>query len=442
MRLQRTQVTWSQLRVGIFAGICLVILLWFLFYRENGLRAIRNQFTVETVIDSAAGVKPGTPVRLAGIEVGEAKKVEFIDQGGLNKVRIQMALSKYAAVHLRSDSIVQVKSAGLTDNKVIEISLGTSEGALVSDGDTLSSIAPMEATVVLSQIMALSDNMNSFLNRFESLVNQLQVGNGTFAQLLKDGKIYQNMDQATQGVSNLMANLNEGNGLLPQLLSDGQLAEDVTQSAASTAAWGKQVANGAGTLGKLSTDAALFNQALTLAANGDRALQNLEARLESAITLMEVLVQKISDGEGTAAKFVNTPQLYNQIDATAKKMEQFVELAQSGEGTVGQFLTDATFAEEISATTASIATLTEKLNTPGNTIDTLATGSDLVDSLLATSVHLESILTKVNNGEGSIGKLTDDPQTAESLSQLITNLRTLIADIHANPKKYVKVSLF
>ena len=37
MRLQRTQVTWSQLRVGIFSGICLVIILWFLFYRENGL---------------------------------------------------------------------------------------------------------------------------------------------------------------------------------------------------------------------------------------------------------------------------------------------------------------------------------------------------------------------------------------------------------------------
>ena len=442
MRLQRTQVTWPQLRVGIFAVICLAIILWFLFYRENGLRAIRNQFTVETIIDSASGVKPGTPVRLAGIEVGEAKKVEFIDQGGLNKVRIQMALSKYAAVHLRSDSIVQVKSAGLTENRVIEISLGTSEGALVTDGDTLSSIAPMEAAVVLSQIMALSDSMNSFLNRFESLVNQLQVGDGTFARLLKDGKIYQNLNQATQGVSHLMSNLNEGHGLLPQLLSDGELAEHVTQSAASTAAWGKQVTGGEGTLGKLSTDAALYNQALALATNGDRVLENLETRLEAAIAKMEVLVQKISHGEGTAAKFVNTPELYDQIDATAKKIEQFIELAQSGEGTVGQFLSDAMFAEKISATTASIATLTQKLNTPGNTIDTLATGSDLVDSLLATTVHLESILTKVNNGEGSLGKLTADSQTAESLSQLVANLRTLIADIHANPKKYVKLSLF
>jgi phospholipid/cholesterol/gamma-HCH transport system substrate-binding protein len=442
MRLQRAQVTWSQLRVGIFTSICLAIILWFLFYGENGLRAIRNQFTVETIIDSASGVKPGTPVRLAGIEVGEAKKVEFIHQEGLHKVRIQMALSKNAAEHLRSDSIVQVKSAGLTDNRVIEISLGTSEGALVADGDTLSSIAPMEATVVLNQIMALSNSMDSFLSRFESLVNQLQVGDGTFAQLLKDGKIYQSLNQATQGVSHLMSNLNAGQGILPQLLSDGQLAENITQSAASTAVWGKQVTNGEGTLGKLSTDAALFNQALTLATKGDRVLENLETRLEAAIALTEVLVQKISDGDGTAAKFVNTPELYNQIHATAERMEQFMEIAQSGEGTVGQFMSDAMFAEQVSATTASLATLTQKLNTPGNTFDTLATGSDLVDSLLATTVHLESILTKVNNGEGSLGKLTDDQQTAESLSQLIANLRTLIADIHANPKKYVKLSLF
>lgn len=442
MRLQRAQVTWSQLRVGVFAAICLVIIFWFLFYSENGLRAIRNQFTVETFIDSAAGVKPGTPVRLAGIEVGEAKKVEFIHHMGMNKVRIQLALNKNAAEHLRSDSIVQVKSAGLTDNKVIEISLGTSAGTLVAAGDTLPSMPPMEATVVLNQIVAVSNSMNSFLNRFESLVSQLQIGDGTFAQLLKDGKIYQNLNQATQGVSHLMSNLNEGEGLLPQLLSDGELAENVTQSAASTAVWGKNVANGEGTLGKLSTDAALFNQALAFTTKGDRVLENLEARLERAIALTEVLIEKISHGEGTAAKFVNTPELYNQIHATAEKMEQFIELAQSGEGAVGQLLSNAMFAEQISATTASIASLTQKLNTPGNTIDTLATGSDLVDSLLATTVHLESILTRVDNGEGSLGQLTADPQTAESLLRLVDNLRTLIADIHANPKKYVKLSLF
>ena len=36
MRLQRSQVTWSQLRVGIFSLICGVVLLWLALFAANG----------------------------------------------------------------------------------------------------------------------------------------------------------------------------------------------------------------------------------------------------------------------------------------------------------------------------------------------------------------------------------------------------------------------
>ena len=445
MQVQRTQVTWSQLRVGIFTTICLAILLWLFFNAGDGLKAIRNQFTIQTILDSASGVKPGDPVRLGGIAVGEVKNVEFIRQEGRDKVRIQIRVDKNAAQHVKSDSIAQIKSVGLTDNRVIEISLGTSESVPVADGGTLVGAMPKEASVVLDQVIALGNSTNSFLTKFERLVDRLQSGEGTFARLLADGEFYQNLNQATRGVSDLAANLNDGQGIATQLLSDEQLAENIAQSAASAALWGQQVTHGEGTLGKLSRDAALFNRALALTTKGERVLESLEARLDrldAAIALTEALIQKVDRGDGTAAKFVNRPELYNQVHATAEKMEQFIELAQSSEGTVGRLMADAVLADQITTTTASVAALTQKLNTPGNTLDKLSTGSDLVDSLLATTVQLESILNKINSGEGSLGKLTDDQQTAESLSQLLANLRTLIADIHANPKKYVKLSLF
>ena len=69
MRLQRSQVTWSQLRVGIFSLICGAVLLWLVLFAANGLKAVQNRFTVQTVIDSASGLKSGDVVRLAGIEV-------------------------------------------------------------------------------------------------------------------------------------------------------------------------------------------------------------------------------------------------------------------------------------------------------------------------------------------------------------------------------------
>ena len=88
MRLQRSQVTWSQLRVGIFSLICGVVLLWLALFAANGLKAVQNRFTVQTVIDSASGLKSGDVVRLAGIEVGTVKTVEFIRHDGAEKVQI------------------------------------------------------------------------------------------------------------------------------------------------------------------------------------------------------------------------------------------------------------------------------------------------------------------------------------------------------------------
>ena len=448
MRLQRAQVTWSQLRVGIFALICLGFLLWVLLFSGSGFRAVRNQFSVYTILDSAAGLKPGGTVRLAGIEVGQVKNVEFVREEGMDRVRIEIKLNKDAAQRLRSDSVVQIKSVGFTESRYIEISLGTLKGISVTSGVTLAGVAPIDIMpVALNQAIAVGERMNSFLTRFEHLIVQMESGNGTFAKLLGDAEFYTHLNRATEGASDLMGELNHGRGTIPQLLSEGQLAENIKQSAASTAVWSKQMAQGEGTLGKLSTDPELLNRMLDLMTKWERVMTSLEARLERLDSVMastDALVQKVDHGNGTAAKLVNTPDLHDQIHETAEKMEQFVNLAQSGEGTVGRLVSDPTLAKQITASTESVAALTEKLNTPGNTLDKLATGADLLERLQRTTSQLESILTKINSGDGSLGKLTNDRQTSENLSQLITNLKTLIADVQANPEKYVnlKVKLF
>lgn len=445
MRLQRAEVTWSQLRVGIFVLVCSAILLWGFIFAGSGLKALRNHFTVYTILDSASGLKPGDAVRLAGIEVGQVNQIEFIDQGGANKVRIHIRMSRKAGDRLRSDSTVQIESIGFTENRYIEVSLGTAKGSPITNGVTLAGIMPIEMPLVLNQAITVSESMNRFLNQFEGLADRLQSGEGTFSRLLRDAEFYENLNQTVHGTSQVVNTLNNGQGLIPQLLSEPQIAENVTKSTASLATVGQQMTQGEGTLGKLNTNPALFDQASDLMTRWDSVLTNFEERLnrlDSVIAQMDTTLQKAHHGEGTVAQLINTPNLHNQVYATSKKMEQFIEQAQSGEGTVGRLITDPSLAEHVKASAASIDKLTAKLNTPENTLDKLATGSNLLDHLQETMNQLESISTKINNGEGSLGKLTNDDQTAEALSRLITNLKELAADMQANPKKYVRFSLF
>ena len=441
MRLQRSQVTWSQLRVGIFSLICGVVLLWLALFAANGLKAVQNRFTVQTIIDSASGLKSGDVVRLAGIEVGTVKTVEFVRQNGVEKVRIQLNLNRQAAHRIMSDSIVQIKSVGFTQSRYVDISLGTPQGIPISEGATLNGTVPTEMSLLLNQAITVSENMNSSLTRFESLVSRLQSGNGTFAKLLSDAALYTNLDQATNSVSEFVGELNDGEGLLPQLLSKKEIAENVTQSTAWAAKWGKQTVQGEGTLGKLNADPALFNRAERIL----ESLESLEARfnrLDALIGSADALVQKIESGEGTAAKIINRPDLYDQSVVTSQKVEQLIDQAQLGEGTVGKLVSDPSLAESITTSTESIAQLTDKLNTPGNTLDKLTSGAELFNHLTATTQQLEAVLVKINTGEGSLSKLANDKKTADELSKLIYNLKVLAADIEAHPKKYVGFSLF
>jgi phospholipid/cholesterol/gamma-HCH transport system substrate-binding protein len=54
----------------------------------------------------------------------------------------------------------------------------------------------------------------------------------------------------------------------------------------------------------------------------------------------------------------------------------------------------------------------------------------------------DSVLTKINAGTGSLGLLVNDPTMYRQTDSLLTELRALVTDFKANPKKYVSVRIF
>ena len=62
-----------------------------------------------------------------------------------------------------------------------------------------------------------------------------------------------------------------------------------------------------------------------------------------------------------------------------------------------------------------------------------------LESLLLTS---DSVMTKINAGQGSAGMLVNDPRLYRNSDSLVTELRALIADFKAHPKKYVNLRVF
>ncbi len=65
-----------------------------------------------------------------------------------------------------------------------------------------------------------------------------------------------------------------------------------------------------------------------------------------------------------------------------------------------------------------------------------------VQKLDRTLANLESITRKVEQQEGTLGKLVSDDSLYVNLNQTVADLDSLLVDLKANPKRYVRFSIF
>jgi phospholipid/cholesterol/gamma-HCH transport system substrate-binding protein len=49
---------------------------------------------------------------------------------------------------------------------------------------------------------------------------------------------------------------------------------------------------------------------------------------------------------------------------------------------------------------------------------------------------------KIETGDGTMGRLLNDPGVYNELRQSLARLDSLIADVKANPKRYINVKVF
>ncbi len=101
----------------------------------------------------------------------------------------------------------------------------------------------------------------------------------------------------------------------------------------------------------------------------------------------------------------------------------------------------------VDRTIANINSLVQENNAPLSSaiaktpllIDNISAG---MDSLMLLSGELNRSLARINKGGGTAGKLLNEEELYYKLMGSIENLDKLIADIKANPRKYIKFSIF
>lgn len=77
-----------------------------------------------------------------------------------------------------------------------------------------------------------------------------------------------------------------------------------------------------------------------------------------------------------------------------------------------------------------------------NAARTSARADTALAALQAAAMQADSLLSRLNRGDGSMGKMMQDETLYRELTSTLSESRTLLADIKANPKKFFSFSVF
>lgn len=117
-----------EMAVGMFVLIGIVCL-GYLSVKLGRMEIVgKGGYTVYAEFESTGGVRPGSVVEIAGVEVGKVQKIELNDD---YMAVVKMVIRK--DVKLQEDAIASIKTKGLIGEKYIEITPGGSE-KLIADG--------------------------------------------------------------------------------------------------------------------------------------------------------------------------------------------------------------------------------------------------------------------------------------------------------------------
>src|SRR5262245_14847904 len=320
----------SELKIGVLTIMAIVIAAVLIFTLTGTRGFAWQRYTLKTRFNDVAGLAKGSPVRVAGVEVGSVKDVTFAG----TQVDVSFDVRDDMRSRITERSVAKLGSVSLLGESAVDITPASSgtpipEYGYVPTGKNAASFSDMTAQVgegiteltgligdvrqgkgTLGKLVTddqLYAQLNAFVVTANSLTRELQQGRGTLGKLLKDPKTANSLEASMKNIEDLTRRINEGEGSLGRLLKDDAFAESLNSATINLRDLTGRINRGEGTVGRLITDASLFN------------------RLNSVSDRFDQLVAKLNEGEGTAGRLLKDQQLYENMNGAVADFRGLLE---------------------------------------------------------------------------------------------------------------------
>lgn len=322
----RKQITWEELRVGVFVLVGLIIIAVGILYVTNAT-SWGAKYTLRTYLPSVDNLQNGAPVTLDGMAIGnvEAMNINTHPSDQMHSIEIVMRVQSAYQPFIRSNSNASLATQGLLGQAYISISRGYTGEIIQNDG-----IVPGgTAKDIVAGGAQLEANLNAVLKQVSDVVGAIQTGKGSAGKFIYDPSLYNKFNGVASHAESLVADVKAGKGSVGKLLVSDDLYNKFDASASHLESMTAAIQSQQGSLGKLVYDHAFYDKANQFLTNSNNLLagvrngqgtvgklftdDTLFTNLRDASTNIRDLTGKMNNGQGTFGKFFTDPQLYDNL---------------------------------------------------------------------------------------------------------------------------------
>lgn len=330
---QRKQLTWTELRVGLFVLVGLSVLAAAIFY-VTGAGVLGPKYRMKTYLPEVSGLGNGAAVKVDGVEVGNVESIKLLPRTAgkaleKNKsIEVVMRVDRRYQPDILTDSVASLVTEGLLGNRYVNVTRGFT-GTPIPDNGVIPGAEEKAMKEVVERSAEVLGNLSALSDDVRDLISGVQQGKGSLGKLLTD-------DQAYYHLNNILAK-----------------SDTVITS----------IKDGQGTLGKLVTSDEMY------------------AKVDKGLDSVNVILADTRAGKGTLGKLVNDPTLYDETKEAMAHSNAMLRDARAGKGSLGKFVTDDELYNKLRDTSSNLSTASAKLNDNTTSVGKMFSDPKLYDNL-------------------------------------------------------------
>jgi phospholipid/cholesterol/gamma-HCH transport system substrate-binding protein len=335
-----------EVKVGLFVLLGLIGAGSLIFLIGDNRSLFDRKVSYRALFDDVQGVKPGSTVRMGGLDIGTVSSVRYPEDPNQRLIDVKLNIVRRESQRIREGSVASIAPKGLLGDKMVTITAGHPDEPLVPSGGVLKSAPAEDFTLILSRLDALTRSAQSVLVNLESATNAIA-----------DEEFTSDVKRGVGALSQILVSLDTGSGYAARLLQDEGEADRISKVVGNleqTTARLDHVLLGIDqVVDRVNVGPGLAHE-VVYGESGSRAL----AQVGSAADELGKVLAGVREGDGLAhgLLFGNTgaggdsalgDKVAGDVAAMSSDLRAILGDMRQGKGTLGALLVDPSIYEDL-----------------------------------------------------------------------------------------------